>query len=79
MLRKFEKLKLIIACALVMVMVLPITSFADEAKLDAVYESAVQEVQDAIEHAKTAPEPSPDSLYNDIYSPEFVQRFGGEL
>ena len=52
---------------------------ADEAKVNAVYESAAKEVQGAIEHAKAAPEPSPDTLYNDIYSPEFVQRFGGEL
>jgi TPP-dependent pyruvate/acetoin dehydrogenase alpha subunit len=52
---------------------------ADEAKVDAVYASAAKDVQDAIEHAKAAPEPSPDTLYNDIYSPEFIQRFGGEL
>jgi TPP-dependent pyruvate/acetoin dehydrogenase alpha subunit len=52
---------------------------ADESKVEAVYSSAAKEVQEAIEHAKAAPEPSPDTLYNDIYSPEFVQKFGGDL
>ena len=55
------------------------SGIADEAKVDVVYSSAVKEVQQAIEHAKAAPEPSPDTLYNDIYSPEFIQRFGGDL
>jgi pyruvate dehydrogenase E1 component alpha subunit len=52
---------------------------ADEAKVESVYSSAAKEVQQAIEHAKAAPEPSPDTLYNDIYSPEFIQKFGGDL
>ncbi len=52
---------------------------ADESKVDAVYSSAMKEVQEAIEHAKAAPEPSPDTLYNDIYSPEFILKFGGDL
>jgi TPP-dependent pyruvate/acetoin dehydrogenase alpha subunit len=52
---------------------------ANESKVEAVYSSAAKEVQEAIEHAKAAPEPSPDTLYNDIYSPEFVQKFGGDL
>ena len=35
--------------------------------------------RNAIEHAKAALEPAADTLYNDIYSPEFIARFGGEL
>ncbi len=51
---------------------------ADEAKVDEIYASAAKEVQNAIDHAKAAPEPAADTLYNDIYSPEFVARYGGE-
>jgi TPP-dependent pyruvate/acetoin dehydrogenase alpha subunit len=52
---------------------------ANESKVEAVYSSASKDVQEAIEHAKAAPEPSPETLYNDIYSPEFIQKFGGDL
>jgi pyruvate dehydrogenase E1 component alpha subunit len=52
---------------------------ADEAKVEEVYSGAAKDVQDAIEHAKAAPEPIGDSLYQDIYSPEFTEKFYGEL
>jgi pyruvate dehydrogenase E1 component alpha subunit len=51
---------------------------ADKAQVETVYQSAVQAVQAAIAHAKAASEPSLDTLYNDIYSPEFITKFGGE-
>jgi len=51
---------------------------ADEERVDAIYESAAKEVQNAIEHAKAAIEPAADTLYTDIYSPEFSARYGGE-
>ncbi|MCD4672655.1 MAG: thiamine pyrophosphate-dependent dehydrogenase E1 component subunit alpha [Anaerolineaceae bacterium] len=44
-----------------------------EEQVQAVYESAKQEVLDAIEYAKTAPEPPLSSLYDGIYSPEFME------
>jgi len=52
---------------------------AEEKEVEELYASAVNEVMDAIEHAKKAPEPSPDTLWNDIYSPEFIKKFGGDL
>jgi len=45
------------------------------------YESARQEVLEAIEFAKNATEPSPDTLYDGVYSPEFMEflKSRGEL
>ena len=37
-----------------------------------------EEVGAAIEHAKKAPEPSEDTLWNGLYSPEFMKKCGGE-
>lgn len=43
-----------------------------EEKIKAIYQSAVDEVRDAIEFAKGADEPALNTLYQDIYSPEFM-------
>jgi TPP-dependent pyruvate/acetoin dehydrogenase alpha subunit len=37
-----------------------------------------EEVDAAIEHAKKAPEPSEDTLWDGLYSPEFMKKYGGE-
>ena len=37
-----------------------------------------EEVDSAIEHAKKAPEPSEDTLWDGLYSPEFMKKYGGE-
>lgn len=55
------------------------SGIAEESKINAIYASAKKEVEEAIVHAKAAPEPSSETLYNDIYSPEFIETFGGEL
>jgi acetoin:2,6-dichlorophenolindophenol oxidoreductase subunit alpha len=44
-----------------------------EEKVKAVYQDAADEVEAAIEFAKKAEEPSLDTLYQDIYSPEFME------
>jgi len=49
----------------------------NEEKIEEVYSSAVKDVQEAIEHAKAAPEPDVEALYNDVYSPEFIKKYGG--
>ena len=54
------------------------SGIADETRLDDIYASMAKEVQDAIEHAKAAPEPTAESLYDDLYSPEFIAKYGGE-
>ena len=54
------------------------SGIADETRLEEIYASAAKEVQNAIEHAKAAPEPTAASLYNDLYSPEFIAKYGGE-
>jgi TPP-dependent pyruvate/acetoin dehydrogenase alpha subunit len=36
-------------------------------------------VADAVEFAKAAPPPEPDTLYTGMYSPEFMQARGIEL
>jgi acetoin:2,6-dichlorophenolindophenol oxidoreductase subunit alpha len=43
-----------------------------EEKVQAIYQSAADEVTEAIEYAKQAEEPPLDTLYDDIYSPEFM-------
>lgn len=55
------------------------TGIADKDKVEAIYQSAVKEVQEAIAHAKAAPEPSAEMLFDDVYSPEFIAKFGGDL
>ena len=35
--------------------------------------------EEAIEYAKRAPEPSPDTLYDGLYSPEFMQLRGNDV
>jgi len=52
---------------------------ADQAKVDAIYEEARQAVEEAIEYGKQAPEPSPDTLYEGLYSPEFLLSRGEDL
>ena len=45
-------------------------------KVEAVYQSAVRAVDDSIAFAKAAPEPTLDTLYEGIYSPEFMKGRG---
>jgi len=47
-------------------------------EINEIYESAQREVEEAIEFAQQAPEPSEKNLFNDVYSPEFTANFGGE-
>jgi TPP-dependent pyruvate/acetoin dehydrogenase alpha subunit len=51
---------------------------ADKEEVEAIYLSARKDVETAIEHAKKAPEPSPNSLWDGLYSPEFMNTYGGE-
>jgi TPP-dependent pyruvate/acetoin dehydrogenase alpha subunit len=44
--------------------------------IDAADAEARAAVADAIEFAKAAPEPAPDTLWDGLYSPEFMQSFG---
>ena len=52
---------------------------AGREQVDAIYESARRDVAEAIEFAKQAPEPAPDTLYDGLYSPEFMQLRGKDL
>jgi pyruvate dehydrogenase E1 component alpha subunit len=52
---------------------------ASQVKVDAIAEEARQAVAEAIEYGKQAPEPSPDTLYEGLYSPEFIRARGIEL
>jgi TPP-dependent pyruvate/acetoin dehydrogenase alpha subunit len=45
----------------------------DEAQVQATYDVARDEVLEAIEYAKSAPEPPLETLYDGIYSPEFME------
>jgi acetoin:2,6-dichlorophenolindophenol oxidoreductase subunit alpha len=49
---------------------------ADQAWLDEADETALARVEDAIAFAKAAPEPELDSLYEGLYSDEFMQQLG---
>jgi len=51
---------------------------ADEEEVEAIYQSATDEVEASIEHAKNAPEPTEDTLWEGLYSPEFMNNFGGK-
>jgi len=52
------------------------TAGAEE--VESIYSSAVDEVASAIAHAKQAPEPSEKILWDGLYSPEFMEEFGGK-
>lgn len=52
---------------------------ATEEQVDAIYAESHRAVEAAIEFGKRAPEPSPDSLYDGLYSPEFMRMWGGHL
>jgi pyruvate dehydrogenase E1 component alpha subunit len=52
---------------------------ASQEEVDAIYEEAQTAVEEAIEYAKQAPEPSPDTLYEGLYSPEFLQSRGEDI
>ncbi len=52
---------------------------ASQETVDAIGEKARKAVESAIEFAKQAPEPSPDTLYDGLYSPEFMQLRGKDL
>jgi len=52
---------------------------ASPEQVETIYQEACQAVQGAIEFAKAAPEPSPNTLYDGLYSPEFLQMRGTDL
>jgi TPP-dependent pyruvate/acetoin dehydrogenase alpha subunit len=52
---------------------------ASQAEVDAIGRETSQAIQEAIEFAKQAPEPSPDTLYDGLYSADFVQKRGKDL
>jgi len=52
---------------------------ATQAEVDSVYASARKAVEEAIEFAKAAPEPTPDTLYEGLFSPEFMEEQGKQL
>jgi pyruvate dehydrogenase E1 component alpha subunit len=52
---------------------------ASRDRVDAVYEEASQAVEEAIEYGKQAPEPPQDTLYDGLYSAEFLQSRGEDL
>ena len=54
------------------------TGVANQAWLDEADETARARVEDAVEFAKAAPEPELDTLYDGLYSDEFMaqQRIG---
>ena len=52
---------------------------ASQQEVDATYEAAREAVEEAIEFGKQAPEPPPDTLYEGLYSPEFLQSRGEDL
>jgi TPP-dependent pyruvate/acetoin dehydrogenase alpha subunit len=52
---------------------------ASQEEVEAIHEEARQAVEAAIEFGKQAPEPSPDTLYEGLYSPEFLLSRGDDL
>jgi pyruvate dehydrogenase E1 component alpha subunit len=52
---------------------------ASQEQVEAIYQEAQAAVEAAIEYGKQAPEPSPDTLYEGLYSPEFMRLRGGQL
>ena len=49
---------------------------ASQEAIDAIDASVSKTLEEAIEFAKAAPEPSPNTLYDGLYSPEFMQEQG---
>lgn len=54
------------------------SSTASTEEVDRIYSSAIKEVDAAIKHAKKSPEPSTDTLWDGLYSPEFMKKYGGD-
>lgn len=54
------------------------SGIASEEGVEKIYSSAKKDVDTAIDHAKNAPEPSEDILYDGMYSPEFMKKYGVE-
>lgn len=52
---------------------------ASQERVDAIDEEAQAAVEEAIEYAQQVPEPAPDTLYEGLYSPEFLESRGGDL
>ncbi len=52
---------------------------ASQEEVENIYVEAQTAVEEAIEYAKQAPEPSPDTLYEGLYSPEFLQSRGEDI
>jgi TPP-dependent pyruvate/acetoin dehydrogenase alpha subunit len=52
---------------------------ASRDEVDGIYEEASRAVEEAIEYGKQAPEPPSDTLYDGMYSPEFMQSRGKDL
>ena len=55
------------------------SGLASQGEVDAINAEARKAVEAAIEFGKRAPEPSPDTLYDGLYSPEFMQMRGKDL
>jgi len=51
---------------------------ATEKEVKAIEQSAIDLVEASIEHAKNAPEPSEDTLWDGLYSSEFMKTYGGK-
>jgi pyruvate dehydrogenase E1 component alpha subunit len=54
------------------------SSTASTEEVERIYSSAIKEVDAAIKHAKKTPEPSADTLWDGLYSPEFMKKYGGD-
>jgi TPP-dependent pyruvate/acetoin dehydrogenase alpha subunit len=52
---------------------------ASQAEVDDIDRQASQAVREAIDFAKRAPEPSPDTLYDGLYSADFMRKRGKDL
>ena len=52
---------------------------ATKETVEGIYSSARKAVDEAIEYAKLDPEPSPDTLFDGIFSPEFMKEQGKNL
>jgi pyruvate dehydrogenase E1 component alpha subunit len=55
------------------------SGITSQAEVDAIYQEAWDAVEQAIEFGKQAPEPHPDTLYEGLYSAEFLQNRGDDL
>lgn len=52
---------------------------ASREQLDSIHAGALKSVEDAIEFAKATPEPPLETLYDGLYSPEFMAKQGRDL